>query len=228
MRQVDPSFPVEQEGQARWYGVYPGKVASVKDKDKQGRVQVELLFGPVVNGQKFSVWARVATLMAGGGRGSFFIPEPGDEVLVAFYAGDVRRPYVIGALWNGQDAPPQQMDEGGQNNIRVVKTRSGHKLEFDDTSGSQKITITTPNGNELILDDGAGGKITLQNSMGASIEFDSIGNIKITAPLKLTIEAAQIEANVPMSQFNGVTQHQTMISSAVVGSTYTPGAGNIW
>ncbi len=228
MRQVDPSFPVEQEGPMRWFGVYPGKVVSVKDEDKQGRIQVELMFGPEVNGQKFRVWARLATLMAGPSRGSFFVPDPGDEVLVAFYAGDVRRPYVIGALWNGQDAPPQQMDGGGQNNVRVLKTRSGHKLEFDDTSGSAKITITTPNGNELILDDGSGGKITLQNSMGAAIEFDSIGNIKITAPLKLTIEASQIEANVPMSQFNGVTQHQTMISSAVVGSTYTPGAGNIW
>jgi len=226
MRQLDPTSPVEQEDQARWYGVYPGKVSDVQDPDSQGRVQVTLQFTPTVGGATFKVWARVATLMAGPQRGSFFIPDKDDEVLVAFYAGDVRHPYVVGALWNGQDAPPQSMD--ANNSIRVIKTRSGHKLEFDDTTGSAKITLTTPNGKELILDDSGGGKITLQNEMGASIEFDSAGNINITAPLKLSISATQIEANVPMSQFNGVTQHQTMIASAVVGSTYTPGAGNIW
>ncbi len=226
MRQLDPAGPVEQEGQARWYGVYPGKVASVQDPDSQGRVQVTLQFVPTVGGADFKVWARVATMMAGPQRGSFFIPDKDDEVLVAFYAGDVRHPYVIGSLWNGQDAPPQSMD--ANNSIRVIKTRSGHKLEFDDSQGAAKITLTTPNGKELILDDSGGGKITLQNEMGASIEFDSAGNINITAPLKLSIKAAQIEANVPMSQFNGVTQHQTMISSAVIGTTYTPGAGNIW
>jgi uncharacterized protein involved in type VI secretion and phage assembly len=226
MRQVDPRSPVVEDEQARLYGVYPGKVVSVQDEDGQGRVQVQLLFAPTVGGNTFKVWARVATLMAGPQRGSFFIPDKDDEVLVAFYAGDVRHPFVIGALWNGQDAPPQSMDDN--NSIRVIKTKSGHKLEFDDTSSAAKITLSTPNGKKLILDDSGGGKITLKNEMGASIEFDATGSISITAPLKLSIKAAMIEANVPMSQFNGVTQHQTMIASAVVGSTYTPGAGNIW
>jgi uncharacterized protein involved in type VI secretion and phage assembly len=227
MRQVDPKSFAPLEGAARWYGVYPAKVTSVKDPDSQGRIQVQLLPGPDEGGESFKVWARVATLMAGPSRGSFFIPDPDDEVLVAFFAGDPRRPYVVGALWNGQDSPPQSMDGGGQNNIRVIKSRSGHKLEFDDTDGAAKITLTTPNGNKLIFDDGAS-TVTVQGSANAKIEFDASGGVTITAPTGLTIETPQVTVNAPMSQFNGVTQHQTMISSAVVGSTYTCGAGNLW
>src|SRR4029077_4216679 len=115
-----------------------------KDPDSQGRIQVQLMATPDEGDDSFKVWARVATLMAGPSRGSFFIPDPDDEVLVAFFAGDPRRPYVVGALWNGQDAPPASMDGDGKNNIRVIKSRAGHQLEFDDTDGSAKITLTTP------------------------------------------------------------------------------------
>ncbi|HEX3481128.1 MAG TPA: phage baseplate assembly protein V [Kofleriaceae bacterium] len=227
MRQVDPKSFVEREGPPRWYGVYPAKVTSVKDPDSQGRIQVQLMGSPDEGGESFKVWARVATLMAGPSRGSFFIPDPDDEVLVAFFAGDPRRPYVVGALWNGQDSPPESMDGGGNNNIRVIKSRAGHKLEFDDTDGSAKITLTTPNGNKLVLDDGAT-KLTLEGSAGAKIEFDSSGGITITAPSGLTVQTPQMTVNAPMATFSGVTTHQTMISTTVVGSTYTPGAGNLW
>jgi uncharacterized protein involved in type VI secretion and phage assembly len=165
--------------------------------------------------------------MAGPSRGSFFIPDPDDEVLVAFFAGDPRRPYVVGALWNGQDPPPASMDGGGQNNLRVIKSRAGHQLEFDDTDGAAKITLTTPNGNKLVLDDGAT-KVTLEGSAGAKIEFDSSGGITITAPSGLTVQTPQVTVNAPLASFSGVTKHSTVISTTIVGSTYTPGAGNLW
>jgi uncharacterized protein involved in type VI secretion and phage assembly len=210
----------------RWLGVHPGKVSSVKDEAKQGRVQVELMTVPGGN-ETFRVWARLATFMAGKGRGSFFIPEVGDEVLVAFQGGDVRHPFVVGALWNGQDAPPEQMDGGGKNDLRVLETRSGHRLEFDD--GAQpKITLTTPTGCKLVLDDAGGGKITVGHPSGSYIELDAGGGVTIHAMATMTFSASTVEVQAPMSNFNGVTQHQTMIASAVVGSTYTPGAGNIW
>ena len=227
MRHVDPKSFLELDGPARWYGVYPAKVTSVKDPDSQGRIQVQLLATPDEGGESFKVWARVATLMAGPSRGSFFIPDPDDEVLVAFFAGDPRRPYVVGALWNGQDAPPASMDGDGKNNLRVITSRAGHKLEFDDTDGSAKITLTTPNGNKLTLDDGAT-KVTLEGSAGAKIEFDSSGGVTITAPSGLTVQTPQMTVNAPMATFSGVTKHSTVISTTVVGSTYTPGAGNLW
>ena len=61
----------------------------------------------------YEAWARQATLMAGNDRGTWFIPEVDDELLVVFEAGDPSRPYVIGALWNGRDAPPETMDGAG-------------------------------------------------------------------------------------------------------------------
>jgi uncharacterized protein involved in type VI secretion and phage assembly len=211
---------------ARWYGVYPAKVNDVQDPDKQGRVQVDLAMTPDGGEERFRVWARIATLMAGPGRGSWFIPEPGDEVLISFLGGDPRQPFVIGALWNGKDAPPQTMDD--RNNIRVIKTRSGHKLEFDDTDGAAKITLTTPNGCELVLDDGNGGNLKLTPPAGSSLEFDASGNVTLTAAGNFNVSAAQVDVQSAYSNFNGVTNHQAMITPAVIGSTYTPGAGNIW
>lgn len=226
MRAVDPRFAVERPGPARWFGVYPGTVADTQDPDSQGRVKVELLVTPVDGGDRFAVWARVATLMAGDDRGSFFIPDKGDEVLIAFGGGDVRFPYVVGALWNGKDKPPQSMD--ADNNIRVLKTRSGHKLEFDDTQGAAKITLTTPLGNEVVLDDGGGGSIKINHHAGSSIEMDATGGIKITALTQLQIQAPQVKIDAPMTNVSGVVKAPTVISDAVVGTSYTPGAGNIW
>jgi uncharacterized protein involved in type VI secretion and phage assembly len=228
MHHVDPRSPVVEQGAARWYGVYPATVTDVRDPDKQGRVEVELLFVPTVSGQTFKAWARVATLMAGKDRGSLFTPEPEDEVLVAFHAGDPSHPYVIGAVWNGKDTPPSDRDDSGQNNIRVLKTRSGHKLVFDDTDGAAKITLTTPNGSELTLDDAGGGTVRLEHSSGSYLEMDASGGITLHATSQLTFDAPTLTANVQMSDFSGVTQHQAVITPSVVGSSYTPGAGNLW
>lgn len=228
MRRLDLRGPVEQVGPARWYGVYPARVSDVRDPDNQGRVQVALLFAPDEGGETFKVWARLATLMAGPDRGCFFIPEVEDEVLVSFLAGDPRHPFVVGALWNGQDAPPVSMDSAGRNNLRTLKTRSGHVLEFDDTDGAAKITLKTPNGCTLVLDDGSGGTVTVENPAGAKVELEVAGSIKVTAPAGLTVEAAMVTVNSAMSTFNGVVKADTVIATTVVGSTYTPGAGNLW
>jgi len=86
-------------------GVVTGKVVNTDDPDGQGRVQVSL---PFMGGENQSTWAPVATLMSGKGRGSWFMPEKGDEVLLAFNQDDVGHPYIIGYLWNGEDTPFQR------------------------------------------------------------------------------------------------------------------------
>lgn len=221
-------------GTARFPGVYPALVRDVQDPDNQGRVQIEL---PIVNaddGPGALAWARLATMMAGGGRGTWFIPEVGDEVLVAFVGGDPRRPVVIGALWNGSDIPPETMD--ANNNLRSITSRSGHVLTFDDTIGAEKVSIETQGGQSLTLDDAAGGKITLTHSNGAQIEMDAAGNIKltalsqveITAPSMLKVTAGMVTVDSALSRFSGVVQADTVITNSVVSASYTPGAGNIW
>lgn len=218
----------------RLYGVYPALVTDVQDPDNQGRVQVKLPFVEESDGGSALAWARLATMMAGGDRGTWFIPEVDDEVLVAFTAGDPRRPVVIGALWNGVDAPPETMDSA--NNVRSVTSRSGHKLTFDDTAGAEKVELKTKGGHTFTLDDAAGGTVTLTHSNGATIKIDAVGNIEITANVKvkinapagLDVTAAMVTVNAAMSSFSGVVKADTVITNSVVSASYTPGAGNIW
>ncbi len=221
-------------GPDRLVGVYPALVTDVQDPDGQGRVRVNLPFVNGMEGPQAAPWARLATFMAGADRGSWFIPEVNDEVLVAFLAGDPRHPVVIGALWNGVDTPPETMDSG--NNLRSLTSRSGHRLLFDDTAAQEKVVLETQGGHRLTLDDASGGTITLEHSNGASLKIDTSGTVSITAlnqikmeaPAGLKISAATVNVDAGISTFSGVVKADTVISNAVVSSSYTPGAGNIW
>ena len=218
----------------RLYGVYPAQVTDVQDPAAQGRVQIRLPFVEESDGASALAWARLSTLMAGGERGSWFIPEVDDEVLIAFVGGDPRRPVVIGALWNGVDTPPETMDS--DNNVRSFTSRSGHKLSFDDTAGAEKVVLETQDGHTLTLDDASGGTVTLEHSNGAKIKIDTAGNIDITANVKVKIQApaglditaAMVTVDAAMSKFSGVVKADTVITNSVVSASYTPGAGNVW
>lgn len=218
---------------ARWYGVYPALVNDIKDPDGQGRVQITLPWAPDTDGGAYEAWARLATMMAGSNRGSWFVPDVNDEVLVAFEGGDPRRPYVVGALWNGSDAPPESMDGSGRNAKKVLRSRNGVKVTLDDTDGQEQLVLETPGGQKVTLKDGPGA-IELVDSNGNSVKLESAG-ITVTASAKVTINAgtAEISAgmltvNAGMSKFSGVVQADTVITNSVVSASYTPGAGNIW
>ena len=216
----------------RLYGVHPALVADINDPDGQGRVKIRLPWLPDDDGG-FSVWARIATLMAGADRGSWFIPDVDDEVLVAFEAGDPRRPYVVGALWNGQDAPPETMDGAGNNFIKSITSRNGVKITLDDNDGQEKMILETPGGQKITMQDGPG-KVEIVDSNGNSITLESSG-ISVVASAKVTVRASTVEVNASMvtvnaamSKFSGVVQCDTLISNSVISATYSPGAGNIW
>lgn len=148
-------------------GVVTGVVKSVEDPDQQGRVQISL---PYLGGQNDSTWAPVATLMTGGGRGSWFMPEVGDEVLVAFNQEDVQHPFIIGFLWNGQDKPPAK---DISTKVRRLRTVSGHQIDFDDIDGEEKITITTKGGHKILMDDTPGtGSVAISTSGGHKVKMD--------------------------------------------------------
>ncbi len=146
--------------EGRIYGAVIGVVSSVNDDQGLGRVKVRY---PWLNKDVESPWARIVSFMAGPDRGAVFRPEQGDEVLVLFEHGDVRFPYVIGALWNGNDAMPGERGADADNAVRVIKSRSGHKILFDDTDGAEKVTVI----------DKAGNKVELSSS-GALIKSDAI------------------------------------------------------
>jgi uncharacterized protein involved in type VI secretion and phage assembly len=211
------------ESSPGWYGVYPAFVIDNKDPEAQGRLKI------MFEGRE--IWARLATLMAGDNRGSRFIPDIKDEVLVAFEGGDPRRPYVVGALWNGRDRPPESMD--GDNDRKVLQSRNGVKITLDDQDGQEKFIVETPGAQKIIMQDGPG-SIVIEDRNGNSIKLESAG-LTVTAPGKLTIKSSIIElgagmvtVNAGTSKFSGVIQCDTLISNSVISSSYSPGAGNIW
>ncbi len=228
---VDARLPVGLGG--HWYGVYPALVTDIKDPDGQGRVKVTLPWSPDTSGARYEAWARLATLMGGNNRGSWFIPDVNDEVLVAFEGGDPRRPFVLGSLWNGRDAAPQSMDGAGNNYQKVLRSRNGVKITLDDKDGQEQFIVETPGGQKITLKDGPG-SLTAEDSNGNSIKMEASG-ITLTTPAKVTVNASTAEltagmvtVNAGMSKFSGVVQCDTMISNLVISASYTPGAGNIW
>lgn len=217
----------------RWYGLYPALVSDIKDPDNTGRVKVTLPWAPDTGSAKYEAWARVATLMGGNNRGTWFIPDVNDEVLVGFEGGDPRRPYVVGGLWNGSDAPPESMDGAGNNYKKVVRSRNGVKITLDDSDGRESLVLETPAGQKATFKDGPG-SIEIADSNGNSVKLDSSG-VTVTASATVTVNASTLKisaglvtVDAGMSKFSGVVQADTVISNSVVSASYTPGAGNIW
>jgi uncharacterized protein involved in type VI secretion and phage assembly len=215
-----------------FYGVYPALVTDIKDPASLGRVKVRLPWSPDDAGG-YEAWARVATLMAGNDRGSWFIPDVDDEVLVAFAGGDPRTPFVLGGLWNGSDAPPASMDGAGRNEIKKLRSRNGVMITLEDKQGQETLVVETPGGQKITLKDGPG-SIEVVDSNGNSVKLEAAG-ITVNASAKVTVSASMLEisagmvtVNAGMSRFNGVVQADTVISTSVISSSYTPGAGNIW
>jgi uncharacterized protein involved in type VI secretion and phage assembly len=216
-----------------WYGVYPAVVSDIKDPDGQGRVKVTLPWAPDTGSGRYEAWARLATMMGGKNRGSWFIPDVNDEVLIVFEAGDPRRPYCIGGLWNGKDSPPDSMDGGSNNYRKVLRSRNGVKVTLDDTDGQEKMVLETPGGQKVTLKDGPG-SIEIVDSNANSIKLEASG-ITINASAKVNVNATQVAVSAgmvtvdaAMSKFSGTIKCDTMISNSVISASYTPGAGNIW
>ena len=176
-------------------GVVVGVVTNTEDPAGLGRVKVKY---PWLSDSEESFWARIATPMAGKGRGFYFLPEVEDEVLLAFEQGDARFPYVLGALWNSQDKPPEK-NENGENNIRSIRSRSGHVIRLNDKDGEEKIEIIDKSGKNTIVIDTAKNTITVTADKDITLSA-SKGTIKLDAQ-KIEIKssaATKIEAGAGM------------------------------
>jgi uncharacterized protein involved in type VI secretion and phage assembly len=157
-----------------------------QNQDEEGLCRVKVRY-PWHAQPRESYWARLAVPMAGAGRGAVFIPEVGDEVLVAFEREDLRFPYVLGALWNGKDKPPLANDDGA-NDKRGVTSRKQHYLLFDD--GAQGVVaLAHENGAMVRFTDH---EIELKDSQGNLVRIEKSGAMTLQASTKLTIKAATI------------------------------------
>lgn len=167
-----------------------GIVTDNVDPENLGRIKVKYPWMM----DEASYWARIASPMAGSARGFYFLPEVDDEVLIAFEHGDIHRPFMIGALWNGVDKPVENNDvavTGGKVVHRVIKTRKGHILMLQDTDDEEHVKITTQGGHFMILDDNkslkkievhtAGGHVLVMDDTNKKITLtDSAGSEKMT------------------------------------------------
>lgn len=164
------------------------------DPQKEYRIQVEL---PWLDGKSKQLWARLATMYATGGMGTFFLPEPGDEVLVGFMNQDPGHPVILGSLYGAKHKPPFEYE--AKNNTKAIVTREKLRIEFDEEK--KVITVATPGKNTLeISDDGK--QIRLADQHKNEIKMDS-GGITLTSAKDIKLKAK-----------GGITMDATMKLSA--------------
>ena len=211
-----------------FHGIYLGSVLDNRDPENLARVLVR------VTGLKDAsndVWARLGTMMAGPDSGTLFIPEVGNEVLVAFVRGDIGAPCVIGSVWS-KTAPPPSVDDPAAS-VMLIRSRNGVKLRILDDKDTGSLIVETPGGQRMTLQDGPG-SVRIEDTSGNSVTLSPSG-VKVTATSKVEVSASTVEVTAGMvtiragmSRFEGVVQCDTLISNAVVSASYTPGAGNVF
>jgi phage baseplate assembly protein V len=168
----------------RFYGVAEALVHDNDDPLQEGRVQLTL---PWFSASMVTEWCRVAQPYAGDGYGAYFVPEVGDEVLVAFVHGDMRMPVVLGGLYNGKDKPPEA--RGGGEDPKYIRTRAGHRISFEDAEGRQKIEVVDASGGNSVTIDTAANRLTVKATGDVVVEAE-------TSKLTLT-GAAGVEIRSP-------------------------------
>jgi len=173
-------------------GLHIAKVSAIhEDPLGENRIKIKL---PLISTEEEGTWARIATLDAGENRGSFFLPEIDDEVIVGFLNDDPRNPIIIGMVHSSAKPAPFEATE--ENDEKGIVTRSEMKLVFDD--GKNHILLETPNGNKVLLsedeaaiqiEDENGHKVTLDSD---GILLDSTGDVNIKASGDVNIEGTNI------------------------------------
>jgi uncharacterized protein involved in type VI secretion and phage assembly len=200
-----------------------GVVTDSADPDSRGRVKVRL------HSLGLELWAPVVTLGAGAGYGVSCLPRVAEQVVVAFLSPE--QPLVLGAVWSGASSAPS--DASPVEERYVVRTPAGIQVMLEDGQQGAKVKIETPAGYHLTIDEGNGGKVTVEKAsekieMSASgISITTSAKVKVDAP-QVEVNASMVQVNAGMSKFSGVVQCDTLISNAVVSASYTPGAGNVW
>jgi len=242
-RRARPFVPRAQSTDKRFFGVVEALVVDVVDPDKEGKVKIQF---PWFDDETITEYCRVRQFYAGNGYGAFFVPEKGDEVLVAFIHGDMRMPIILGGLYNGEDKPPT--DRQKDKDQKLIRTKAGHELLFDDSEKERRLKVTTAGnhvldlddkdkkvfvktaqGHALTLDDGAG-TVTLETAGGQTITLDANqgkATVKATQvavqATSVTVDASHVELGSGASQPVVLgTALQTYLS-AHVHTTGVPG-----
>lgn len=207
-----------------YFGVYPAVVTSLVDPKRLGRIEVRFPWLGTTGNRDVRAWATLCSPYADGNQGLQILPETESQVVVAFEAGHLRRPYIVGCTWNGTAPLPTPATRA--NNLRTLKTRSGSRLEFDDGT-SPKVTVRTPKGHQVTLDDTGTGTVTVQISGGASIKVTAT-SVDIDGMTSVSVKAAKVDVTTPVATFSGIVRCEVLQANAAVASpVYSPGVCNL-
>ena len=200
------------------------RVLSTDDPESRGRIEIEIA------ATELRLWAPCLTLGAGRGYGVSMLPKTDEIVVVAFVGPDEDNAIVLGSVWSGDSAHPQ--DGRVVEDVYAIVTPGGVKVKIDDGNGP-RVDIETPTGAHLSITDDGGGEITVERG-GESINLTA-STISIVSSMTVEVQATQVDVSASMvsvdagmSTFSGVVKCDTLIATSVVGTSYTPGAGNIW
>ena len=170
---------------------------------------------PLVSTSEDGIWARLATLDAGKGRGTYFRPEIGDEVIVGFLGDDPRYAVVLGQCHSSAKPAPEAAKD--DNHHKGYVSREKLKLTFDDEK--KVIGLETPAGNKIALTEDAKG-IVLQDQNGNKITLDSSG-IAIESAKDLVFKASK---DVKLSGTNTELSAQSAFKATGTGTVELSGA----
>lgn len=182
-------FDEESQQEQKIYGITTGVVKENWDKDKKypGMVKVEFFLGE--KGKTLTNWIRVAQPYAGNGYGQFWLPEVGDEVILAFNHGELTNPFVIGSLWNNKDKIPEKTATE-KNTVKRIKTKGGHEIVFEEEEKKERLEIHTPGKLKITLEDEKK-VITIQDENEKNmLQIDGKnGKITVTAEKAISFKA---------------------------------------
>lgn len=192
--------PADPTGANDLGGIYYAIVTQNDDPEGPGgRVKVRYPWLPEGDRDQ-SFWAPIAVPMVGAEFGTYTLPEVEDAVMVVFVSGDIHQPVVIGGAWNQVDPPPE-VNQDGKNNFRLIRSRAGHRMIFDD-SGKTKVVLSDVGDHHLIGLGQHGVEGSSPNAMevpamGASSGVSATaatGTLNIWCPNgKLTVKGKAIE-----------------------------------
>ena len=189
--------------------VYPicppqrAKVVENEDKQKLGRIRVQFPWQEAQNKEMKTPWLRIAVPYSGQGKGFYFIPEIGEEVMVGFEMNNAERPYIIGTFFNGGNGKPDEKwtsTNEPPNNIKAIRSRNGHTILFNDQGEAGLLEIYDNKGNTYHITLSADDKKITIHSAGkieiiadSDINIKSKGNISMEANQEVSIQASKVK-----------------------------------
>jgi uncharacterized protein involved in type VI secretion and phage assembly len=220
------------DGQARrYFGLYPAIVTNIVDRAQLGRIQVRFPWLGAAGDRDVRAWATLLSPYADDRQGLEVLPAVDSQVVVGFEAGSLRRPYVVGACWNGRETLPET--PARPNDKRVLRSRAGSLLEFDDRAGQAKVTLSTSGpggqpGHRVVLDKGSD-EVTVTHANGCTVTLTAGGQVQIRANSSVEIFAPSLNVHAGTATFDGMINCTTVnCSAAATSPLYSPGAGNFW